>query len=107
MSTFRGLSKEEIKQIIISTLKPLGVLRIGLFGSFVRKEMSEKSDIDILVTLPDLRNRNLIGMRWFTLNQELEKSLGIPVDLVSDSSLNPYLREIIQKELEIIYDKAG
>jgi|GEM_PF-5574534 len=46
-------------------------------------------------------------MRWFVLDQELEKVLGIPVDLVSESSLSPLLRSVIQKDLEIIYDKAG
>ena len=44
------------KEYIISTLKihkpefaKLGVKDIGLFGSFVRAEQSEKSDIDILI----------------------------------------------------------
>ena len=100
-------TREEIKKIIIDTLKPLGVLRIALFGSFARKEESKTSDIDILVTLPDAKNRKPIGMRWFVLDQELEEILGLPVDLVSEGSLSPNLRSIIQKDLEIIYEKTG
>lgn len=55
-------TREQIKKIIIDVLKPLGVLRIGLFGSFARKEDSI-NDIDILLTLPGINNRKTIGMR--------------------------------------------
>ena len=100
-------SREEIKKIIIDTLKPLGVLKICLFGSFARKEESDSSDIDILVTLPAMKDRKPIGMRWFVLDQELETILGFPVDLVTEDSINQNLRSLIQKDLEIIYEKTG
>lgn len=101
------LAREEIKRLIVETLKPLGVLRIALFGSFSRNEEKAESDIDILVRLPPIKKRDLIGLRWFTLDQELEAKLGRPVDLVSEDALQPMLREIIEKDLEVIYEKAG
>ena len=107
MSNPKGLSRDEIKRIIIDTLAPLGIRRIGIFGSFTRQDNHDKSDIDILVTLPDPKTRKLIGMRWFVIDQELEEILGVPVDVVSEDSLNSHLRAIIRKDLEIIYDKAG
>lgn len=100
-------SREEIKKIIIDTLKPFGVLKISLFGSFARKEETESSDIDILVTLPDPENRKTIGLRWFVLDQELEQILGVPVDLVTESSLQREMRSIIREDLEVIYEKTG
>jgi len=102
-----SLSREDIKKIIIDTLVPLGVVRISIFGSFARMEESSTSDIDILVKLPSAKNRPLIGMKWFSLDQELEKKIGRPVDLVSEDALFNPLRAVIQKDLEVIYEKTG
>jgi len=107
MKNPKGYSREEIKRIIVETLKPIGVVKIGIFGSFARQEETETSDIDILVTLPAAGKRKHIGMRWFTLDQELEDALGLSVDLVTDDSIGQNLRSLIQKDLEIIYEKTG
>lgn len=101
------LSREEIKKLVVETLKPLGVLRIALFGSFSRNEETPNSDIDILVRLPPLESRSLIGLRWFTLDQELAAILGRRVDLVSEDALQPRLRQVIEQDLEVLYEKAG
>jgi predicted nucleotidyltransferase len=103
MSPFR---REELKKMIIDTLLPLGVERISLFGSFARRE-SSPNDIDILVRFKKHGKRNPIGLAWFTLDQELSKKIGIPVDLVTEDSLSSTLRSIIEKDLEVIYEKAG
>ena len=102
-----ALSREDIKKIIVETLIPLGVVRICVFGSFARREESPTSDIDILVKLPSEKNRPVIGMKWFTLDKELEQKIGRPVDLVSEDALANPLRSIIEKDLEVIYEKAG
>ncbi len=101
------LSFEETKKIIIDTLVPIGVLRISIFGSFSRHELKSKSDIDILVLLPSIKNRKLIGLKWFTLDQELEKKLGRPVDIISESALFNPLKSSISQDLKVIYEKAG
>lgn len=101
------LSRDDIKKIIIDTLIPLGVVRISIFGSFARRDDSSESDIDILVKLSRDKNRPFIGMQWFSLDQELEKKIGRPVDLVSEDALFNPLRAIIERDLEVIYEKAG
>lgn len=65
------------------------------------------SDIDILVRLPSRKKRKAIGLKWFILDQELEKKIGRPVDLVSEDSVPSALRPAIEKDLKIIYEKAG
>ena len=48
------LTKKEIFQTIIDhkdEIKSFGVTEIGLFGSYVRNEQTEESDIDILVDI--------------------------------------------------------
>lgn len=101
------LSKKEVIQKIIETLTPLGVLRISIFGSFARNEETEESDVDILVLLPDIQGRKIIGLKWFSVDQELSEKIGRRVDLVTEGSLNETLRKIVSKDLKVIYEKAG
>src|SRR5258708_9640973 len=44
---------QKIQQQIVQILKEAGVLKSALFGSVARGEADQKSDVDILVELPD------------------------------------------------------
>jgi len=68
--------------------------RIGIFGSQVRGEESESSDVDILVTFSEP-----IGWEFVDLKEYLEEILEKRVDLVSIGALKPQLREDILKEV--------
>lgn len=70
------------------------VKRIGLFGSYVRHEENDKSDIDILVDFEEPTLHNFMGLIDY-----LESIFGKKVDLVTQKSLNPYLRPIVEKEV--------
>ena len=70
------------------------VKRIGIFGSYVRGEEKEDSDIDILVELSEP-----IGWELIDLKEYLEEILGTSVDLVTLKALKPQLSEIILKEV--------
>lgn len=80
-----------------SRLKALGVIRIGLFGSFVRGEQHPDSDIDLLVEFASGRKTFDIFM---DLSFFLEEVLQRPVELVTVESLSPYLGPHIFKEVE-------
>ncbi|MCC7353854.1 MAG: nucleotidyltransferase family protein [Anaerolineae bacterium] len=72
----------------LTTLKPelrarYKVKGIGLFGSFVRDEERESSDVDILVDLED--GATLIDL--IRLGDFLESELGRKVDVVTKRSL--------------------
>ena len=71
-----------------------GVRHLSLFGSTVRDEAREKSDIDVLVEFDDPATSD----RYFGLQFYLENLLGCPVDLVTDKALRPELRPHIEKE---------
>jgi hypothetical protein len=45
------MNVEEIKEKILPILKRYGVTRAGVFGSVVRGEAKEDSDVDILVEI--------------------------------------------------------
>jgi len=68
--------------------------QLGVFGSYARKDNSAQSDIDLLVEFEEP-----IGLEFVTLAEELEKLLGIKVDLVSVNALKPRMRKIIKKDI--------
>ena len=73
------------------------IKEIGVFGSFVRGEETENSDIDILVEFsPDVE----FGLLTFCqLENQLSKKLGRTVDLVTKDGLKPLLGESILQEV--------
>jgi len=58
-----------------------GVERIGIFGSVARGEQTENSDVDIYYEGKSLGLKSLVGFP-----AELEKFLGVPVDVVRKHS---------------------
>lgn len=84
---------DTIRQIILPILLQEGVLRSSLFGSFASGEHTTDSDIDVLVELP--QGKSLLDL--IALEQKLEAVLGRDVDLVTYNSINPRLKEHIDK----------
>lgn len=73
-----------------------GVNRIGLFGSFARREQTESSDIDIAIEMePEKKNLH----NFLAFKRHLEKELGRRVDLGIESALKPEARKFIEKEI--------
>ncbi len=89
---------EEIKQQIIKTLKTHGIKKASLFGSLVRGEMKEDSDIDILVEI----EKNISLLDFIGIKLELEDGLGRKVDLVEYCAIKPSIRDKILKEQVVI-----
>ncbi len=76
---------------ILAIAETYGAANIRLFGSIVRGENTELSDVDFLVQMNEGRNLwDLIG-----LTQNLEELLHCKVDVVTEGGLSPYLREHI------------
>ena len=90
---------EEIKQKAEPILKAAGVTRSALFGSAARGEMTEESDIDILIDPPE--NMGFFGLAHLAL--DLEKKLGKSVDLVTYEALHPLLKSQILADEEVIF----
>ncbi len=89
---------EEIKRKTFPILQHYGVKRVGLFGSYVRGEMREDGDIDILVEIEkDISLLDFVGLKL-----EIEEALGKKVDLVEYSTIKPLLRERILKEQVVV-----
>ena len=71
-----------------------GVTNLALFGSAARNEMSDDSDIDILVRFDGpATSKAYFGVQFY-----LEDLLGHPIDLVTDKALRVELRPYMERE---------
>ena len=79
---------------IIPILKKYGVSRASLFGSVVRGEENDESDIDILVEIP----KDMSYFEMLDIKFELEDKLKKKVDLIEYDLIKPRLKQYILKE---------
>ena len=100
------MKKEEIVKILrenIDAIKKFGVKRIGIFGSAVRNEISESSDIDLVVEFERGKAtfRNFGGLVEF-----LENLLGREIDILTPGGIENIkiktIKEKIKKEVEYV-----
>ena len=79
-----------------------GVGSLALFGSVLRDDFGEGSDIDVLVSFQSGSQVDLFDL--IEMKQELQQIFGRAVDLVEREALvNPYRREGILKNSRTIY----
>lgn len=93
------MDTKTVKKTIIPILKKHHVKRASLFGSLVRDEMKQGSDIDILVELP--KDYSLFD--FIQVKLDLEDKIKQKVDLVEYASVKPILRKSIFSEQIPIY----
>ncbi len=84
--------KEELR-------KEYGVKHIKIFGSYARNEQKENSDLDILVSL----NGKVDLLEFVELKFYLEEITRLPVDLVSDRGMSPFLKPYIEKNIVEVF----
>lgn len=78
-----------------------GVRELAVFGSAVRADFRDDSDLDILIDLePDAR----VGLvKLQRMRDELAEIWGRPVDLLTRDGLNPNIRDAVLEEAEIVH----
>ena len=88
----------EIRQNISDNrerLKRLGVKKIGFFGSRVRGDETEGSDIDIIVVFEE-GQKNFDN--FMDLHETLQELYDEKVDLVTPESISKYILPYVEKE---------
>lgn len=103
--------KKSIKNLIIDKAKVSQfceknhILQLSFFGSVLRDDFNDKSDIDVLVEFHNTANVGLFEL--YDMEQELSKLFGgRKVDINTKSSLSKYFRKEVITEMEIQYDKT-
>ncbi len=76
-----------------------GVSKIGLFGSFIRGEQTDRSDVDILVQFEKGKKtfKNFMRLAYF-----LEELFNRKTEVVTIESLSPFLKPHILKEVKYV-----
>ncbi|MHB8914865.1 MAG: nucleotidyltransferase family protein [Thiobacillus sp.] len=82
------------REAVIRIAAEIGVLHVRMFGSVLRGEDTEESDIDLLVDAPK-------GITFFDmarLQRELEAELGVSVDVITPEDLSLGFRDQVVRE---------
>jgi predicted nucleotidyltransferase len=76
------------------------IRKLSLFGSALRGELREDSDIDLLV---EFEPGHVPGLAFFAMQNELSEILGRKVDLNTPQFLSRYFRQQVLAEAELQY----
>lgn len=80
-------------------LDQYGVNRIGVFGSVLRDELRDDSDIDIAIEM-ELSRKSL--RNFLAFKRELEQAFNRPVDLGIESTLKPAVKKSIERDIRYV-----
>lgn len=90
-----------IEQIVKqkNVLRTLGVVRMGIFGSVVHGNMTDSSDVDVLV---EYNPAQKTYRNFYNTSTLLESVFKRPVDLVTVGSISPYIKPHILKDIHYV-----
>lgn len=78
-----------------------GIRRLALFGSALRDDFTESSDLDFLVEFEPDRVPGLF--RLASMERELESLLGRPVDMRTYHDLSKFFRDEVAATARVLY----
>lgn len=81
-------------------LSKFGVRNIGLFGSYIRNEQSNESDIDLLIDFEPEKESFDNYMAVYDLFEEIFKNE--KVEVVTKNGLSPYIGPKILNEVQYV-----
>jgi uncharacterized protein len=95
-------TKQELIERLLSNrdqLSNYGIVQLGIFGSFVRGQVKDTSDVDFFIHFhPEYKTlRNFVGLADF-----LKNLLGRKIEIVTPQSLNQFIGKYIQQEVEYV-----
>lgn len=92
-------SVESVRERVVPALKRHGVVRAALFGSVVRGDARDDSDVDFLVEFE--KGKSLFDL--VDLQFELEEILGRKADVVTYSGLHKRIRDrVLQEQVHLL-----
>lgn len=85
---------------LIKICRQNDIAKLGVFGSVVRGDTTDQSDIDLLVYFS--KRKSLLSV--VALERQIAEALGRKVDLLTEAAISPYLRDRILQEVQVIYE---
>jgi predicted nucleotidyltransferase len=86
---------------LIELCRQNDVAKLELFGSSARGEANEDSDIDLIVEFS--KRKSLLAL--VSLERKMSAVLGQKVDLLTEAAISPYLRQKINRDRRVIYER--
>lgn len=78
------------------------IQRLALFGSVLRDDFTDESDVDMLV---EFQPGAKVGyFKLVEIQDDLSALVGRPVDLLTPKSLSPYFRQRVLDTAQVIYE---
>ncbi|QTA38348.1 nucleotidyltransferase family protein [Thermosipho ferrireducens] len=94
------IEKQKLEKIM-EILKKNGAKKIAIFGSRVRNDWKNDSDIDILVEFS--KKPSLLEIAGIKL--EIEDNIGEKVDLITFDGLDDYIKEKVLNSMVVVYNE--
>ncbi len=82
------------REEILALARKHGAANVRVFGSVARGDSNEASDLDLLVDM----EKGLTLFDFIAFWQDVEKALGTKVDVATENSLGPLIRDEVLKE---------
>ncbi len=77
--------------------------KLALFGSVLRDDFTDSSDVDILV---EFQPGKTPGWDIVLMQDELSNIIERDVDLRTPAELSSYIRDIVMSEAKVIYERT-
>jgi hypothetical protein len=84
-----SISIPEVREDICRIATAHGADNVRVFGSAGRGEQDASADLDLLVDMAE--GRSLFDL--IALSNDLKECLGVEVDVVTEASVSPYMRD--------------
>ncbi len=88
--------REKLRELLPALAEEYRVTSLALFGSYLRDEQTQGSDLDLLVEFEETPSL----FRFIELENLLTDELGVEVDLVMKDALKPRIGKRILEEIE-------
>lgn len=100
----RRLRETDLEGKLVKICEENNIVFMAMFGSFVRGEQTDKSDIDMAIEFYKSKSKSLLDL--VHVEDELSKNIQEKgVDLGIFHSLSPYIIEDVKEEMRVIYEK--
>jgi len=104
-SQFPPMTTQAMTQLLADYFKTQPVTKAWLFGSYARGEQRPDSDVDIMVAFTPNAH---VGLFQFSgMNLALQDLLHKRVDLVTEKGLMSFARNSVNRDKQLIYERAN
>ena len=100
------MKTSQFSKSISDYFKTKPVLKAYFFGSILSSHFKEESDIDILVEL-DYKNGGNDFFTYLQMQEDLNQLTNRKVDLISSNGISKFLKDSIDLQKELIYERKG